>query len=1733
MKRFFRYLLLGILGLVLLVLAAVGVIGFTPVGERFVTSQVNKYLAKKIKTPFRVGRIKYRLPDWVLLEDVFVQTPQGDTLLSGGLMRVDVDMLDFLRNRVTINQVELARMRVNLSRTLPDTTFNFQFLIDAFMAGEPGAKPKTKSIDTTAAPLDINLTGLGLNDVRITYRDDVAGADVSAAVDTMGLRFAEANVNRSRFHVDSVYLSGLTARARIYEGLPTPSSAPSTDTLDLSIGHWRVRRTQWDVAVETADFKTQGKLPHLDLVGRQLYLNAQQVALDTVDMRNADLAFVLGEIARGKGGPTGRQGAGSGGRGAKTAVSANAKTQNPKNPETPRPSPPAPSASPGWQAVLSRLSLANNRIRFDDATQPRQPEGLDYAHLDLRDLGIRGQDISYQTDRILAQVRQGAFRASSGLTLRRLDADVVYTDRQAAVTNLLVQTPQTLLRDALVLRYDSLGQLTRPREAGRVTVGLNLQQSQLAVADVLQLVPALPKTPPFAGNETAIIRANTRINGTLAALNIPTLELAMLSGTRIRASGKLTNVTDVDRLGMDLTIREAATRKADLVKLVPKGSLPSTVDLPSDLRLTGRVRGQMNNLDLDVNLRSPWGAAAFDGALKNFVSGKGQAYAGTAKLTGFDAGKWLKQPQQLGKITATATVDGRGLDLKTMQTDFRLAVNEATLNGYRYQNFAATGTLAGGTLDVKGGIDDPNARVRLDTRIGLLGDFPSVTGDVAVQELDLRKLGLYQDSLQIRGDIQLAMQSTDPARPVGTVVAQNAVVTLNGKSYPVDSLYLKADAQNGRKQIIAEVPFAQLSLTGQFEYTRLYDVVAGEVNRYVALPQLPFKQVPPPYDFDIRAKAYHHPLLQAFVPNLTRLDTVRLAASLDNSRDTTLAATLTTGVIEYDTTTVTASNFSLRAVNNQLRVNGRIAPVRTKSLRIGPTELAGVAAENRFRFSVANKDSVNQDRYAMAGVLSILGENYRLQLDREGLLTNYRGWLADTAGFVQYGPEGIQASRFTLRLQADPETENRAGGAQVVTLNSTEARPGGPLEVIFQNLHLSELADLAGQDTTLASGTLNGTVLLRNVTTNLSFIGQVAATELRVMKQPLGTLEGTFYDEGNGRVSVDAALVGDFNDARITGSYNSASPNAPLDVDIDLKRLDARTVEAFSFGQLREARGKLTGRIKASGATSRPDFNGALAFDSVAFTVAQNNARYRIDQEQLRFEGSTITFNDFNVRDTLGRALTVNGTVNANNLPDVRYDLRVNAENFMVLNATRRDNDYAYGDAAVTANLRVRGVGGNPSVNGTVRLNEGSNVSVVLPDGGPGANEARKIVTFIDHRDTLALQKYLVPVRRDTALQRLTFEGLTNSQISLTLEVDDKSELTLVVDELNGDNLRVRGNANLNVSLNASGEVSVLGRYDVTEGEYSLTYQVLRRTFKIQQGGYIQFTGDPLRANLNLTAVYETNAAPAELVQNEVSGGRNSGGASAVYRVKLPFDVLLTMSGNLAAPKLSFDIRIDENRGRLNSPQVVSVVNGKLNQIRQDPSQMNKQVFGLLLLNGFIADDPSSFFSGGGGGGTIVAAENIARGSVSKVLSQQLEKFASSVLKGFNVNFDLQSQNDYAGTGNTAARTRRTDLNVGLSRSFLDGRLSVTVGRNFVLENNTGLGRNPQEVFDNVSLQYNLSRDGRYALRGYRQNRFDNQITAVVDGYVIETGVAFVITVDYTYLQELFRKRREGERGTF
>jgi len=176
---------------------------------------------------------------------------------------------------------------------------------------------------------------------------------------------------------------------------------------------------------------------------------------------------------------------------------------------------------------------------------------------------------------------------------------------------------------------------------------------------------------------------------------------------------------------------------------------------------------------------------------------------------------------------------------------------------------------------------------------------------------------------------------------------------------------------------------------------------------------------------------------------------------------------------------------------------------------------------------------------------------------------------------------------------------------------------------------------------------------------------------------------------------------------------------------------------------------------------------------------------------------------------------------------------------------------------------------------------------------------------------------------------------------------------------------------------------------------------------------------------------------------------------------------------------------------------------------------MNKQVFALLLLNRFIGENP--FESGAG-----LSGEMMARQSVSKILSQQLNNLASDLIKGVDLNFDLESSEDYStGTQNT-----RTDLNVDISKRLLNDRLKVSVGSNFGLEGEARQNENMTNIAGDVTVDYSLSKDGRYMLRAYRKNEYQ----VALQGQIVETGLGFIITLDYDKFRDIFQRSRKDKK---
>src|SRR5438067_9654255 len=114
----------------------------TPPVQRFLTVRVQNYLGNKLHTKVSIGRIGFGLSGNIALKDVYIEDKTKDTLVSGGAIKAHLNYLKLFSNEVEVKDIELQNITAKIKRILPDTVFNYQFIVNAF-AGEQKKAPDT------------------------------------------------------------------------------------------------------------------------------------------------------------------------------------------------------------------------------------------------------------------------------------------------------------------------------------------------------------------------------------------------------------------------------------------------------------------------------------------------------------------------------------------------------------------------------------------------------------------------------------------------------------------------------------------------------------------------------------------------------------------------------------------------------------------------------------------------------------------------------------------------------------------------------------------------------------------------------------------------------------------------------------------------------------------------------------------------------------------------------------------------------------------------------------------------------------------------------------------------------------------------------------------------------------------------------------------------------------------------------------------------------------------------------------------------------------------------------------------------------------------------------------------------------------------------------------------------------------------------------------------------------
>jgi hypothetical protein len=463
----------------------------------------------------------------------------------------------------------------------------------------------------------------------------------------------------------------------------------------------------------------------------------------------------------------------------------------------------------------------------------------------------------------------------------------------------------------------------------------------------------------------------------------------------------------------------------------------------------------------------------------------------------------------------------------------------------------------------------------------------------------------------------------------------------------------------------------------------------------------------------------------------------------------------------------------------------------------------------------------------------------------------------------------------------------------------------------------------------------------------------------------------------------------------------------------------------------------------------------------------------------------------------------IDGKINSTDFSNLRFDLSIDADNFNAINSEAKDNDLYYGNLFLDNHLKLKGTMKSPIVDGSIKINRDTKFTIVLPQDNPSIADREGIIEFIDQDSP----KLFGTIAIDKSLSQSDIKGIN---ASVNIEIDKDAELSLIIDKANGDFLKLKGEGQLNGGIDQSGKTTLTGRYELDEGSYEMSFNLIKRKFDIKKGSYLLWTGEPTTADVNITAVYKLETAPIDLLQDQL--GNLNVETRNTYKQKIPFETQLKMKGELLKPNISFDILLPEGNNSV-STEIINATQAKLSQLRQEPDELNKQVFALLLLNRFIGENPFASESGG------TTAQGLARESASKILSQQLNNFAGDLIQGIEIDFDINSKEDYT----TGEKQNKTDLNVGLSKTLLNDRLKVTLGSTFGIEGSKQENEQENTIGGDLSADYQLTKDGRYKIRAYRKNKYQ----VALQGQVIETGVGFIITIDYDKFKELFQKAKK------
>ena len=1212
-------------------------------------------------------------------------------------------------------------------------------------------------------------------------------------------------------------------------------------------------------------------------------------------------------------------------------------------------------------------------------------EGFDPSHIALRDIRIGIDSVLYQGRNMNAVIREFSMNERSGLSVTSLTGRVFADSTLIRVPYFRLLTPHSEMN----LTAQTYWELVNIPTTGRLTARFN---ALIGKQDVLLFAGELPDAfkdaYPF---RPLVVQAGTE--GNLKSMQISRFKIDLPGAFSLDGGGELYNLMDsVTRsAAIDLKMRTGnlnfLTALADMKPGAP-------LVIPDSMLLDARLGMEGPKYDARLQLKEKEGRLNLTANLNTNT----EVYSADLKIEDLQVNHFLPH-DSIYELTTSLSARGRGLDFTSYRSvaTVNASIDKLHYADYRISGIELSGAVKNAVATAQLTSDNALLKMKADAEYHLAHRYPDGKVELDVTSLDTEKLV----GVSLGKEKVLAFQFT------GEVRKERVFTHLTS-----GDLKLNLSARAGLEPLIRQSTHFADILMRQLDNkelnhaelrkalpTAIFSFSAGRNNPmawYLATQKISYQDASVKIgcapDWGINGKASLH----ALKIDTLQLDTIFLTLKQDTSR-----ISLHGGVI-----------------NGPKNPQISFKSILTGEIRDKDAELTAQYINDKGKTGLlfgVNAKPLYGGRGKGNGIALTLIPEEPVIAFHKFRFEEHHNWIYLHNNMRVYANVDMQDNEgMGIRMQSLP--------SDTVSLQN--------MDVELRRIRLDELFSILPYMPDI-TGLLSAEAHYIQTENSLELSAEASIDELTYERQRIGdvSLGATWLPGEAGKQYVNTYLTHEGTEIMVADGalYPTISGKDSIVVNSTLEHFPLTIANVFVPDQVVTLSGDMDGDLHITGYTDTPLINGGLSLDSVSVYARQADARFTFDNRPIQVQNNRIVFDKFAIYTTSKNPFSIDGYVDFRDMSRPMANLKLFAENYTLLNAKRTKESMVYGKVFVDLDATVRGPLEALMMRGNVNLLGNTDVTYVLTDSPLTVQDRLSdLVTFTSFADTTSLNKEEVPT--------LSLGGL---DMIMTVHIDPAVRLKADLSADRSSRVELEGGGDLSLQYTPQGDLTLTGRYTLTGGmmKYALPVIPLKE-FQIQNGSYVDWTGNPMDPLLNFRATERMRASVSQ-----------EDGTSRMVN----FDISIVVKNRLDNLSLAFEI---------DAPDDASVQNQLAGM---GPDERSKQAVAMLATGIFLAD------SGSGGG------MNLNMGAaLNSVLASQINALTGN-MKNASLSFGVEDHDDSDAGG------KRTDYSFRYSQRLFNDRFQIVLGGK--VSTGANATNDVESFIDNISLEYRLDQSGtRYIL---------------------------------------------------